>query len=276
MFDTRVVGKKIAELRKAKNMTQMELADTMGVSYQAVSNWERGNSMPDISKLPDLVRIFDCSIDELLSSSEETELLNNIIAGNTEEYVQKHQVTVETVSKAAPILKPNQTKSILEMIINENIDSLTVDELIGIAPFVEEEFLDKWIEKVDVVENIKELIGLAPFLSEETLDKLVKQLTDIGDIRDIIGLAPFLSEGTLDELVNQLGDVASINDIVSLAPFLSEETLDKLILEIIEEGKIEEWSGLYPFLGKETLYNLADILVKKYGFNAIRDLAIFL
>ena len=44
MFDTRITGKKIAALRKAKNMTQMELADEMGVSYQAVSNWERGVS----------------------------------------------------------------------------------------------------------------------------------------------------------------------------------------------------------------------------------------
>ena len=41
MFNTRTTGKKIAALRKAKNMTQMELADEMGVSYQAVSNWER-------------------------------------------------------------------------------------------------------------------------------------------------------------------------------------------------------------------------------------------
>ena len=51
MFDTRKIGMKIAALRKAKDMTQLELADKMMVSYQAVSNWERGNSLPDISKL---------------------------------------------------------------------------------------------------------------------------------------------------------------------------------------------------------------------------------
>ena len=77
MFDTRKVGKKIAELRKAKNMTQMELADAMGVSYQAVSNWERGNSMPDISKLPELAVIFGCSIDELLCDGKKSELVTS-------------------------------------------------------------------------------------------------------------------------------------------------------------------------------------------------------
>ncbi len=39
------VGRKISELRKSQNMTQMELADLMGVSFQAVSNWERGGSL---------------------------------------------------------------------------------------------------------------------------------------------------------------------------------------------------------------------------------------
>ena len=41
----------------------------MGVSYQAVSNWERGNSMPDISKLPELAGIFRVSVDSLLAGN---------------------------------------------------------------------------------------------------------------------------------------------------------------------------------------------------------------
>ena len=42
MFDTNKVAKNIKKARTEKNMTQMDLADAMGVSYQAVSNWERG------------------------------------------------------------------------------------------------------------------------------------------------------------------------------------------------------------------------------------------
>lgn len=44
MFDTVKIGKRIAELRKKRDMTQFELADRLGISYQAVSNWERGVS----------------------------------------------------------------------------------------------------------------------------------------------------------------------------------------------------------------------------------------
>ena len=44
MFDTMMIAKVIRQARIAQNMTQMNLADAMGVSYQAVSNWERGVS----------------------------------------------------------------------------------------------------------------------------------------------------------------------------------------------------------------------------------------
>ena len=69
MFDVQIVGRKIGKLRKKCNLTQMELADRMGVSYQAVSNWERGSSMPDISKLPELAGIFGVSVDSLLAGN---------------------------------------------------------------------------------------------------------------------------------------------------------------------------------------------------------------
>ena len=51
MFNMESIGRRIAELRKKANMTQMELADNMGITFQSISNWERGNTMPDISKL---------------------------------------------------------------------------------------------------------------------------------------------------------------------------------------------------------------------------------
>ena len=44
MLDMNKVAKNIKNARTKKNMTQLELADIVGVSYQAVSNWERGNS----------------------------------------------------------------------------------------------------------------------------------------------------------------------------------------------------------------------------------------
>ena len=59
------IGAKIAELRREHNMKQDELADMLGVTPQAVSKWENGASMPDISLLPKIAQIFGVTIDDL-------------------------------------------------------------------------------------------------------------------------------------------------------------------------------------------------------------------
>lgn len=57
---------KIAQLRKAKGLTQAALAADLGVSSQAVSKWENGLSCPDIQLLPQIADYFGISTDELL------------------------------------------------------------------------------------------------------------------------------------------------------------------------------------------------------------------
>lgn len=57
---------KIAELRKEKGIGQQELAEVLGVSFQSVSKWETGATMPDITLLPGIAEYFNVSVDELL------------------------------------------------------------------------------------------------------------------------------------------------------------------------------------------------------------------
>ncbi len=75
MFDVKRVSNTIKTKRTEKNMTQGDLADKLFVSFQAVSNWERGNSMPDISKLEDLCNILEISVEELLGIGEDCEYI---------------------------------------------------------------------------------------------------------------------------------------------------------------------------------------------------------
>ena len=70
MFDMRKTGARISQLRRAASLTQAELAEKLGISYQAVSSWERGSNMPDIGKLLDLARILNTTVDALLSAQE--------------------------------------------------------------------------------------------------------------------------------------------------------------------------------------------------------------
>lgn len=59
-------GRLIAETRKERGMTQLELAEKMGVTDKAVSKWERDLSCPDVNTLPLLADVLGLSVEELL------------------------------------------------------------------------------------------------------------------------------------------------------------------------------------------------------------------
>ena len=64
------IGKFIAECRKEKNMTQSELAEKLNISTNAVSKWERGLCLMDMSLLEPLSKILDVSINEILAGEK--------------------------------------------------------------------------------------------------------------------------------------------------------------------------------------------------------------
>ena len=63
----RTLGNRIAELRRAKNITQDEMAEKLNVTAQAVSKWENDISCPDIMLLPKIAQMLSVTVDELLS-----------------------------------------------------------------------------------------------------------------------------------------------------------------------------------------------------------------
>lgn len=71
MINNETVGKQIARLRGDKGLTQTELGERVGVSFQAVSKWERGETLPDVSVLPDLADVLETTIDTLLRGAEQ-------------------------------------------------------------------------------------------------------------------------------------------------------------------------------------------------------------
>ena len=66
------IGRFIAECRKKANLTQMQLADKLGITDKAISKWERGIAMPDTSIMLDLCDILGISVNELLSGEKMT------------------------------------------------------------------------------------------------------------------------------------------------------------------------------------------------------------
>lgn len=94
------IGKKIKELRTARNLSQEKLAEYFDITPQSVSKWENGTAYPDITYLPSLASFFDITVDELLDF-DKTQINNRIMAVVGEAYQYRHS----NQKKSAAILK---------------------------------------------------------------------------------------------------------------------------------------------------------------------------
>lgn len=221
MFDTNKVASNIKNARTRKNMTQMALADEMGVSYQAVSNWERGNSMPDISKLPELCKILDIRFEDLVGEKNiDTEITERLMQDDNAE------VTLEEMARVGQLVNPDK----IEEKVNETLEKK------GKIPF-------------------SVLVSLAPFMDKETLGKMAEEVADI-NFGKLCAIAPFLSKETLDHIVTKTiqNGTLKANNIVSIAPFLSKETIQKVVEHLVKKGQTGELVSLAPFMGKEMFH----------------------
>ena len=233
MFQTSRVGRRIVALRKEHNMTQSELADRMGVSFQAVSNWERGNSMPDISKLPELAGIFGVTVDELLG--EEAPLLRSAMEEKLGEYVQANPVSREELEASIPLLKPDQVDTIAK-----HIDLEACGGVDAFLPFLDQETLGElaW-RRAREGKNVAEFL---PFLEEDALEELAVYRTEQG--KSVSAFLPFLSGKALERLAllkEERGE--GISDFY---PFLSKRALKRLAADRLAEGK--SIKKMLPFL----------------------------
>lgn len=87
------IGRTIFNLRTAKGLTQEQLGQQLNVSAQAVSKWEKGDTLPDITLVVDLVEILGCTTDYLLGSS-----------GNMESKLPDFLLELEKASRDQQIL----------------------------------------------------------------------------------------------------------------------------------------------------------------------------
>ena len=94
------IGMFISELRKEKNMTQEQLAQKLNVTDKAVSKWENGRCMPDISLLKMLCDELDITVNELLTGSRiSKEDYNRVADENLIKIIEKQNNDLEIFEK---------------------------------------------------------------------------------------------------------------------------------------------------------------------------------
>ena len=149
------IGKFIAENRKAKKLTQSELAEKLGISDRAVSNWENGKNMPDLSLFKPLCDILGISINELMSGEEisnkeyNEKLEENFI--NTIDYVNKKNIKTNDIKNSFLLIIGIIGICLSQFIFNnyENVEYLTVVCMILIIYSIKQFFIKYiWFRKI--------------------------------------------------------------------------------------------------------------------------------
>lgn len=166
MFSMEEIGRKILSLRKSRNMTQVNLADKLGITYQAVSSWERGNSMPDIEKLPEIAKLFEISIDELIGESKVVTMMLNTSEQEPENF---EKLTEEDITEVLPILKPDQITEVVN-----GVNKSALKDINRFLPFMEPEDIKEFATiEVSAGNSIR---GYLPFLSPEDVNDVFTEI----------------------------------------------------------------------------------------------------
>lgn len=140
------IGNRIRELRRQKNISQDVLAQFLGLSFQAVSKWESGASMPDITLIPAIASFFGVSIDELFDYNRY----------ETEKRVQ------EIADESYPYRGVDDARC--EEILREGLKKYPGNEIL----------LNCLIYSIPVPERSEEVITLCHSLIEGTKDDTIK------------------------------------------------------------------------------------------------------
>ena len=128
-MDNVKVGQLICKLRKEKNLTQLNIATSLGISDKAISKWERGFGTPDISLLPDLSRILDVDWERLLSGEI---LENKLSTGNLKKshfYVCKTCGNIVVSTTETPIFCCGKRLSSLKAKKATEEEKLTIEKM---------------------------------------------------------------------------------------------------------------------------------------------------
>lgn len=259
MFEMKRMGLKLVELRKKYDYTQVEVADKLGVSYQAVSNWERGLSMPDISKLPEIAEMYKITLDELFGNKRMSKVVESAKNDSLEELTKEEPLTIKEVEEISAITKPSQLEELSETVVVEEVE----ENMLGLLPFVNDETANKIVlDLVNEVEPLELMANSCPFVPSDTLDMIYELAVSKGQSsEEFMNYLPFLSSKTCDEIVLAcLEEGKNVEELLSKsAPFISSKAMKKIMEKAINEVGGDTLIRYAPFIGLESM----DLIVER-------------
>lgn len=222
-MDQKRTGAFIAQCRKEKGLTQMQLAELLGITSQAVSKWENGRGMPDVSLLQPLCDVLCISLNELFSGEHISE----------EEYKGKAEENITRLFKEKQIAGLKPVKYLFSVCANVALLVAVIELAVGLVG----NLFSSTIWKPMLI-NV--FVWLALFLA--STGKLVYDRKKLKSLKD---------SGVCTD--------SEIEDMIPAAWIrVGNYTSGRIVCRFIYEGKeyraVSNYYVLTPFMRKEDLY----------------------
>ena len=286
------IGENIRTLRRAKDMTQEQLADMLGVTYQSVSRWENSQAYPDIELIPAIAGIFETTTDNLLGMSDKerrnralemindfciathespkdfeklTAMLREIRSSRIPEHIWRLWYDMDNSALWAKELLPEYRLLAKQALEHNPKDSVTISTMAAIEDDEAlDEFLRKYSHGVDISMNNlllkryqrrRELDKYEPLKQFKLFDNVDEILSSYVDSRKPADPAEHLKSNTF--ALNTLH--AYCNDTPDAAHPISAD------------GEVDFWVGARIQLGYQRACYLASTGDKEGAFTVLED-----
>lgn len=229
-MDQKRIGAFIAQCRKEKNLTQMQLAELLEITNQAVSKWENGRGMPDVSLLQPLCDALGISLNELFSGEHIS----------AEKYKGKAEENISRLFKEKQMANLKPVKYLFSICANVTLLVAVIELAVGLVG----NFFSSTILEVMLINASVWLILFLASMSKLTYDKKkLKNLKHSGACMD-----------------------SEIEDMIPAAWIrVGNYTSCRIVCRFIYEGKehkaVSNFYVLNPFQRKEDLY--ANVYIDK-------------
>ena len=129
-MDLQKIGSFLKELRKEKELTQEQLAETLNVSRRTVSRWETGSNMPDLDLLMEMADLYQVELRELLNGERKNEPMNKELK---ETVMQVAEYSNAEKKRSTIIVRVYFVIGIIALIANAIINMLETEETFWIG-----------------------------------------------------------------------------------------------------------------------------------------------
>lgn len=235
VIDTSKISDYLKQMRLNNNLTQLNVADRLGLTPQAVSKWERYESMPDITLLPEIAQMYGITVEDILTAGKAES--DNDLA----DIMQVLNTFIDERLFDKVLREFEKTKSVRDL-------RIPIDIFMALNGRQKDILLELLLDMDDYVLVIDDIMQ---YLNMAQREKLIMYVAENGDYDVLEILIPFMTRTVRTEVVILLLKAEKFDFMEEMLLFLNHEQKNLIIHYFMDNGlNFEVLENFMPFFDK--------------------------